>query len=226
MHMTRTIALAAASALALSLLACSQPEEPKPTEEPAAEVEAEAPAEAEAAEGQPEWANGSIDVGESIGVAAEGDWQVEVFRVGEGVSDSDSMFVDPDTNENVLPAGSPLIYLNFVYTNVGDEPIELSYGITGRPSVEGDIFKFGRDYSSSSNTEEFEGLGLTLMPLQLGAEPPFVVQPGEAFAVATNIGKVSGTAYSTIRFVPVVPGTDDELDHDNTQEVTVEFELA
>src|SRR5690606_28913061 len=102
---------AAATVLALGLTSCA-PAEPEEQDAPTSQEETtdsepEEQDEEHAATGDtPERAEGSLDAGEKIGEISTDSWQVELYQVGTATTDRDSMFVDPETNENVLPSGS------------------------------------------------------------------------------------------------------------------------
>lgn len=188
---TTPMMFAAAAVLALGLTSCA-PAEPEEQDEPTSQEETtvsepEEQDEEQAATGDtPEWAEGSLDAGEKIGEISTDSWQVELYQVGTATTDRDSMFVDPETNENVLPSGSEVVYVNFVFTNVSDEEIPLSISL-GSPGLTSTSWPFLQGQPGFSSSAAYEELGLSDSGFQVGSEAPFVVAPGQSFSQATNI---------------------------------------
>ena len=191
----RTPALIAASAvLALGLTACSASEAeetaPQPVVEETAEAEetAEDTADVEAG-AMPEWGEGSLDVGEKIGAIDTDSWHVDVYQVGTGVTDKNSLMVDAETN--LLPAGSEVVYVNFVFTNTTDEEIPLSISL-GSPQIASTSWAYLGGQPSFTSSAGYEALGLSDDGKQVGFDAPFLVAPGQSFAQATNFAYVPG----------------------------------
>ncbi|HIY67470.1 MAG TPA: hypothetical protein H9830_14495, partial [Candidatus Agrococcus pullicola] len=78
----------------------------------------------------PEWAANPVDLGEHLGTTHTDSWQIDIFQVGTTVAVSDSIWEDEDTGENLLPKGSDIVVVNYVYTNISDETqyVQLSVG--------------------------------------------------------------------------------------------------
>lgn len=214
------MAFAAAAVLALGLTGCSAAAEPDEKEAPIASEESAAPEE-ETAESaptgdSPEWAAGSLDAGEKIGEITTDSWQVELYQVGTATTDKDSMFVDPDTNDNLLPSGSEVVYVNFVFTNTSDADIPLSISL-GSPGIASTSWQFMGGQPSFSSSDAYETLDLSDTGRQVGGEAPFVVAPGQSFAQATNILYVPGD--ETEADVTLIQADDEgELLHDTKEE--------
>lgn len=214
-----SMAFAAAAVLALGLTGCAAAAEPDEKEAPTSTEEVAAPeeeTESAATGDSPEWAAGSIDAGEKIGEITTDSWQVELYQVGTATTDKDSMFVDPDTNENLLPSGSEVVYVNFVYTNISDADVPLSISL-GSPSVASTSWQFMGGQPSFSSSDAYETLALSDTGLQVGGEAPFVVAPGQSFGQATNILYVPGD--ETEAEVTLIHADEEgELLHDTKEE--------
>lgn len=217
--------ITAALGATLLLTGCSQPQAPAPdvkTESAEKEPEKkEAPAAGTGA--MPEWAAGSVDVGEKIASTSTDSWQVDIYQVGTGVTESDSMFIDPDTNENILPAGSEVVFLNFVYTNISDDTINVGNGF-GMPDVRVVDWPYMGGMPGESKSEAFEALGLANNIVKVGAIEDFdniqlPVAPGQSVPVATSLKYTPGSeAFVYASMVPV--DADGDLDHDRREEVS------
>lgn len=225
---------AVVTALSLTLLGCSAAETPeKPENTTATEQQTEAPeteapetpaAEEPAAAGDmPEWAEGSLDVGEKVGEISLDSWKVELFQVGTATTDKDSMFVDKESGENLLPKGSEVVYVNFVFTNTSDAPINLGASI-GSPQLQSSTWKYLGGQPSFSDRDAYEALKISDDAKQTGFDKPYVVAPGQSFAQATNIAYVPGDKVTAeVRLTPI----DDEGDllHDDKQEGETEITI-
>lgn len=136
-----TVSVIAASALALSLAACGSDdsselddtpgtvvEETEETEEPepTAEETEEPTEEVSAIEGtgeigdSPEEAANPVDVGELIATTWTDHWRIDFFQVGMSTATEDSTFTDDD-DQPLMTAGSDLVVMNVVYTNLSGE---------------------------------------------------------------------------------------------------------
>lgn len=213
--------LAAAAVLAIGLTGCAAAAAPEETEKPAASPEeTEAPATEEPAQtgDTPAWAEGALDAGEKIGEITTDSWKADLYQVGTATTDDDSMFVDKESGENLLPAGSEVVYVNFVFTNVSDEEVPLSISL-GSPSMRATSWQYLGGQPSFSSTEAYEGLGLSNDGFVTGSEAPFIVAPGQSFSQATNIAYVPGEEVEAeVTLIPVDEAG--ELLHDAKQEGT------
>ena len=215
-------ALALASLIALT--GCSAAEEPKAPVAKEAPAE-ETPAQEEVSTGDtPVWFKGSLDAGELIGEGSTDSWNVKVFQVGTGATDKDSMFVDPETNTNILPAGSEVVYLNFVYTNTSSEAIPL--GSITDPRVTSSTWKFATGQPGAVGASLYEAFGLSSDGYDAGKreqyDAPFVVEPGQSIAIATSIKYEPGVAATAKPgFIPKDAAGD--LVHDKKEEAEITF---
>lgn len=217
-------ALVIASLVALT--GCSAAEEPKAPVTPEAPSE-EAPVKKEVSTGDtPVWFQGSLDAGELIGEGSTDSWNVKVFQVGTGNTDKDSMFVDPETNENILPAGSEVVYLNFVYTNIGSEAVPL--GSIPDPHVRSANWKFGQGQPGAVGASLYEALGLSADGYDATKreqyDAPYVVEPGQSIAIAASIKYEPGVAATAKPgFIPKDDAGD--LVHDKKEEAEITFTI-
>lgn len=215
--------IAAGAILALGLTGCTAPAEEQPEKKPASTEQAapeETPTEeAPAATGDtPEWAEGSLDVGDSLGEITTDSWKVQVFQVGTAKTTKDSMFVDKESGKNLLPTGAEVVYVNFVFTNTSGADIQLGSSL-GSPSVTSSTWKYMGGQPSFSDTATYESMKLSADGKQTGFEKPFVVAAGQSFAQATNIAYVAGDKVEAeVRVTPVDDAGD--LVHDKREEAT------
>lgn len=195
------------------------------TTEPEVETTTEAtePAETEAPAvpstgDTPEWADGPLDVGELIGSGSGDSWSIEVYQVGTGVTDRDSMFVNPDTNENVLPAGSEIVFVNIVVTNTTGEAIPLGYSLAS-PDLRHENWPYIQGQPGASTSGPYDELGLSDTGYIVGSDVPFIVGPGQSFAQATSIGYEPGNANLRISLTPV--DEEGDLNHDLNERIEI-----
>lgn len=221
------ITVGLASMIALS--GCTAPEEPAPQEK-AQKVQERPEAAPEAPTGSgvmPEWADGAVDVGASIGSTSTESWAVEAFQIDQtGTTAKDSMFIDPDSSENVLPAGSTVVYVNFVYTNISDEAIMVPLSF-GTPDLRSEFWQYGMGQPGDSRLEEYEARGISDRLVKLDASGDvywFAVEPGQSIARAVNIKHEPGSALARLTFTPAL-NAEGDLDHDRREaaELTVQI---
>lgn len=227
----KTLSLIAVGAmLTLGLAGCSAAEESEqedkaPVSEESTPQEApEAENETETATGDsPEWAEGALDVGESLGEFSTDSWSVEVFQVGTAKTTKDSMFVDKESGENLLPSGAEVVYVNFVVTNTSDADIQLGHSLSSA-SLEAADWQYMGGQPSFSDSATYESFKLSNDGLQTGADAPFIVGPGQSFAQATNIKYVAGQkVVAEVRITPVDDAGD--LLHDDKEQAEAELTI-
>lgn len=210
-HTMRTVSIAAAMIGAFSLAGCSTPppadSAPKATQAPTTAPKETAAAKTAPTEAgnRPAWAVNPLDVGTLVGEGGAGDWQVQVYEVGDAVTATDGIWAMPETNEPVMPAGTEMTLYNFVITNTGDTVQRLSG--TEATMIQHDGVE---DYAAvlrSSEDELFTQLGLSRNAYDLAAldslpvygdEKAYEVAPGESFAVAESTWAVPGTLQTSV----------------------------
>ncbi|MBC9927219.1 hypothetical protein [Leucobacter sp. cx-169] len=220
-------AIALAGALAFTGCSASTPEPTSPP--PAAEQKEAPPAETATPAGAgnvPEWANGAVGLGDLIGGQKTASWNIEAFQVGTGVTAKDSMFVDAETNENLLPAGSKVVFVNFEYTNISDAPIGVGFGF-GSPDVRSANWNFGIGQPGESSAAGFEAQGVSNELVKVGAagdKQSFEVGPGETVSRAISIGYEPGVSAHARGFILTPVSADGVMDHDNSEQA--EFDIT
>ena len=222
----------------LGLAGCAAPAEPtaEPTTpkqtsqapEPApSETETESPEpSAEAANGPaPEWFTGATDVGELIGETQTDSWDVRVYQVGTGTADTDSREVDPDTKESLLPAGTEVVFLNFVYTNRSDNTLNLN--TIPDPALRLPDWKFLGGQPGVVNPELYRAQGIekggydvNKVAKHASGTLIYAVAPGESIAEATSIAYEPGTE-PTAKLTFSAKDDADQLIDAELQEATV-----
>lgn len=222
--------LVTALGAALLLTGCAQTPAPEP--EPTQKSQ---PSEAEPAPEQtqdagtgamPDWAAGAVDVGEKIGSTSTENWQVDIYQVGTAKTERDSMFVDSETNTNLLPAGSEVVFLNFVYTNTSGETINVGNGF-GMPDVRTSDWAYMTGMPGESSSEAFEALGLANNIVKPGAITDYnnvqlPVASGQSVPVATSLKYTPGSS-ATVHATMVPVDGSGHLDHDRTEKVADDF---
>jgi hypothetical protein len=224
------IAVAVAAALATALVGCSAAEAPapKPTTQQQDKTPSKAPEtpkeDAPAATGDaPEWAEGAVDKGDKLGEITTDGWKVQIYQVGTSKTEKDSMFVDKETGKNLLPAGSDVVFLNFVYTNTSSAAVNLGASL-GSPTLRSTSWKYMSGQPGESSGKAYEALGLSDDGHKTGVQQPYVVGPGQTFSQADSIAYVPGDKVeASVRITPV----DDagSLVHDKKQEGKTELTI-
>lgn len=190
------------------------------------EVVEEAPEEPAGDGSMPEWADGAVDIGDKIGSTSTESWNVDVYQVGTATTTSDSMFVDSDSGDNLLPEGSEVVFLNFVVTNTTDETFNVGAGFAS-PDVRYLDWQYMGGMPAESSAEAYEGLGLANSLVKVGAIEDFdnvqlPIAPGQSIAVATNFLYTPGAeARVNLTLTPV--DAEGDLDHDRAEKVDEDF---
>ena len=175
----------------------------------------------------PDWAAGSVGVGELIGSAKTASWKINAFQVGTGVTSDDSMFVDPDTDENVLPAGSDVVFVNFEYTNISDMAIDVGLSFA-TPDLRSVNWKWATGQPGEYKSDAFVAQGVTAELVKLEATKDtqvFSVEPGQTIARAVSIAYGPGVAAQarSLRLTPV--DAEGKLLHDLAEETDVQVTI-
>lgn len=195
----------------------TEPEETPEVEEPAVEGDLAF------------WAAGSTDIGEEVGSATTDSWKITVYQVATGEMSKDSMFVDPDTNKNLLPKGSEIVFYNFVFQNISDENINLGSSL-GSASIRTASWRYMTGMPGESSSAVYDELGLSstgndpskLSEVRVGDTFIFPVAPGEKFTSSTSIEYEPGVeAEADISLIPV--DSEGKLIHDEKEAVKIDF---
>lgn len=195
----RSVSVTAALLGALAIAGCSSAPaaDPAPTtsetpSSPAPEVTATKTPAAESGN-RASWAANPLDLGTLVGEGSEGSWQVQVFRVGNGTTTTDGIWVLPESGDPVMPAGSTMTVYNVVVMNTGDTVQRLS-------GTEGIMVEHAgvEDYAAVLGSNEdalFTEQGLSRLAYDLdaldtlpvyGEEKAYELAPGEAFGAAIS----------------------------------------
>ncbi len=164
----------------------------------------------------PVWANPVSRTGELIGTGEFDQFTVDVYQVGILSMAKDSMFVDPDTKESILPAGADVVFLNYVFTNTSGQTIPLSNLLVSHMASYVDWPYMGSTPGESSPAA-YESLGLIERGYALGTNPPYEWAQGESYNVASSYKyEASNDLEIRLTLTPALP--DGGLDHDNRTE--------
>jgi len=167
------------------------------------------------------WALPVTNTGDKLGSFKGDSFSVDIYQTATDVASKDGMFVDPDTKENLLKKGAPIVYLNYVVTNTSSADIPLSHSLI-TPSAKYTDWKYMGGMPSDSSSDGFEKHGLTSSGIKLKEKDPFVLKPGESFNVAENFAYAAGKE-AKIEATMNPQGADGKLDHakKETAETTV-----
>ncbi|WP_265521656.1 hypothetical protein [Oerskovia flava] len=191
------------------------------TEEPAEEETEDAEEVDSSASGDvPEWANPVTTPGEQISSLSGDDFQVDVYQVGTTEATKTGQFADPETNEPLIDEGDEIVFVNYVITNTGDEPIQLGSSLVNI-SARYDDWPYMQGMDSIVDSELFEAQEVNDGGLAAGSyvDPSvYVFEPGQTFSYGQNFAYQSG---SPITFSAVLVPVDSagDLRHDVRQEV-------
>jgi hypothetical protein len=157
-------------------------------------------------------------VGKKIGSFKTASWSVDVYQVGTAKTESDSMFVDPKTNKNILPKGSEVVFVNFVVTNTSSAAIPLSISLAD-PQLTAADWRYITSQPGAAHSSEYDAMKVSDDGYTVGSSAPFVVEPGQMFAQATSIKYVPGQkAEAAVGLIPV--DSAGKLLHDKKEEGT------
>lgn len=243
MRLTRSLTLAAALSLVVAGLgACSGAEPTAPPKEdpaivepegktpPVAEDPVEEPAEEPVAVGDgtaASWAHPVTAEGELLTTVSGTGFTVDVYQVGVTQATRTGLFVNPETNEPIIPAGSDIVFVNYVVTNTGSEPLSLGSTLI---QVEGtyDDWPYIQGMDTVTDFALFEQMGVNTSAARPDAyADPYVLvfEPGTSYSVGANFAHQPASPITfTATFVPV--DSNGDLLHDQRQEVSGQATIA
>ena len=240
MHLARSLATAATVCLAVAgLTACSgdddaTPDDAAPTVEPS--EEAPEPVEEEPEDEEPAaptdgsaapWANPVTTPGDLLTTLSGDGFTVDVYQVGVTQATRTGSFVNPDTNEPIIPVGSDIVFVNYVVTNTGSAPLSLGSSLI---QVKGtyDDWPWAQGMDSVTDFDLFEQMGVNVNAARPDAYvDPYVLafEPGASYSVGANFAHQPGSPIVfTATLVPVDANGD--LLHDARQEVSAPATIA
>lgn len=247
MRPARSLAAAAALCLAVvGLSACSADDDTAPDDAiPAAEPSEKAPepvvekepedeepaAEADAADATDgsaaPWANPVTTGGDLLATLSGDGFTVDVYQVGVTQATRTGSFVTPDTNEPIIPVGSDIVFVNYVVTNTGSEPLSLGSSLIQVKGTYED-WPYLQGMDSVTDNALFEQMGVNTSAARPDSYvDPYVLafEPGDSYSIGTNFAHQPGSPIVfTATFVPVDANGD--LLHDARQEVTAQATIA
>ena len=226
MNLRRHALSAAVLALALSLTGCGSSKGADPKDDTKASTAtsdspsaspSESPSDAPAgAYKAAAWAAPISSKGEKLGTIKGKGFSVDVFQVAKGKAEEDSMFVDRDTKKNLMPKGTPTVFVNFVVTNTGSEPIPLASLLV---DIDGkyEDWKYMGGMPGEAHSDVFEGLGLTNRGIKVGEDKPYTLAPGESYNKAESYF-YQGPKKLLLEVGLTPAKADGDLDHDKKVE--------
>lgn len=177
----------------------------------------------------PEWAANPVDVGELVATGYTENWQVDVFQVGTATTVSDSSWEDSETGENLLPAGSEIVVLNFVYTNTSGETQYTAINM-GNPSFTTDSWKYYGGIPGENRAEHYEQFGMSIDFIATGAIEDFdhiamEVAPGESVGESVTVQYITDEELVASVRIPATTA-DGETDFATVEEFTQELRFT
>ena len=142
----------------------------------------------------PEWAVPTTTPGEQIATIDAETFTVDVYQVGTATASKTGQWVDPDSNEPLIAEGDEIVYVNYVFTNTGSEPIPLTYSLVSMTPTYAD-WQYLQGMDSIVDSEQFEEMDVTsfaIAPMS-GEEPPFEWAPGQTFSFGQNFAYQAGS---------------------------------
>lgn len=161
------------------------------------------------------WALPITDAGDKLGTMKGEGFSVDIYQVATDVASKDSMFIDKETNENLLKKGAPVVYLNYVVTNTSSAEVPLSHSLV-TPKAKYTDWKYMGGMPSDSSSDGFKKHGLSSSGVKLKEKDPFVLKPGESFNIAENFAYTSGKE-TEITATMTPQDTSGNLDHDKKE---------
>lgn len=167
------------------------------------------------------WATPLLTPGENLGTVSGDGIDVTVFQAGTAPATKTGFFADPDTNEPIIAVGDELVFVTYLVTNTGSEPIPLGSSLAGIDARYDDWpYLGGMDGVTDFDLTESMGVNKDAVEVSAIADPPiYVLGPGESYSVSENFLYQAGS--ELILDVTVTPVDDaGDLVHDDK----VEFE--
>ncbi|ACZ20123.1 hypothetical protein Sked_01510 [Sanguibacter keddieii DSM 10542] len=228
---TETTATATTDAAEETTEATDEPsEEPTETEdatdEPTDDASEDSDDSASGSGDSPAWAVPTTTPGDQIATIDGDTFTVDVYQVGTAPASKTGQWVDPDSNEPLIAEGDEIVYVNYVFTNTGSEPIPLTYSlVTVTPTYADWEYLQGMD--SIVDSEQFTEMDVTSFAIDpmSGEEAPFEWAPGQTFSYGQNFKYQAG---SPITFEARLSPADDagEPLSDERTEVSVDATIS
>jgi len=160
------------------------------------------------------WAEPISTKGDKLGSIKVGDLTVDVYQVAKDKAQEDSMFVNPDTKKNIMPKGSPTVFVNYVVTNNGAKAVPLSNLLVDITATYPD-WKYLQGMPGEAHSDVFEKHGLSDDGYKLGTDAPYVLQPGQSFNRAQSyLYQGPKKLQLELKSVPAKPNGDLDSDHE------------
>lgn len=171
------------------------------------------------------WAKELTTPGTKIGTVKSDAFQVDVYEVDTTEATKKSMLADAETNEPLIDVGDEIVWVNYVVTNIGDEPIDLGYSLL-RISAKYPDWPYLRGTVSVTELDQREELGVNSGAFKVGSgDAPFTFSPGESYGVGENF-VYQGAKELDLKMTAVPVDADGELLHDQTMEFESSIKLS
>ncbi|MEJ6489721.1 hypothetical protein PQI23_08300 [Leucobacter sp. USCH14] len=138
--------------------------------------------------------------------------RVDVHATAFGEAPEDEGIEHPDTGESLVPAGSPVVVLNAVITNITDETLPIGESAL-RLSIGNEGWPFMSLHEVESAVDWRDSLGAFYSSIDWNSDSDITtLEAGHSFSNARVVPYLE-TSYEVE--VTLTPETDDGLDHDN-----------
>lgn len=201
--------------------------EPEVPDEPEPEPEATEPddVEPQAPSGDytnPDWAHPVSEEGDLLNSVREGGFQIDVYQVALGEASDDSLWEDEETGEPLLRKGDPVVALNMIISNIGDEEVPLS-NLFASPRMNYDSSETFLGAMEDFNSEWLLDLGLNPDPFIEYPNPAvFPIEAGESISYGVIYEHRNEGATMSFSIRPA----DDDGDLDFDSEYNLDFETT
>ena len=202
--------------------------EDAPTDEATEETEeTEETADTGSADGAAPWANPVTTPGTLLTTAEGTNFTVDIYQVGTAKATKTGQFVDPETSKPLIAEGDEIVFVNYVVTNTGTEPVSLGASLVSIDAKYNDWpYMQGMDSIVDGALFEAQGVNDTATKPDSYVDP-FVLawEPGTSYSYGQNFKYQAG---SPITFTAKLTPVDDagDLLHDNAEEVTAETTIS
>lgn len=172
----------------------TEEESEEATDEPSEDATDEGDDSAAASGDSPAWAVPTTTPGDQIATIEAETFTVDVYQVGTAQASKTGQWVDPDSNEPLIAEGDEIVYVNYVFTNTGSEPIPLTYSLVSMTPTYAD-WQYLQGMDSIVDSEQFEEMDVTSFAIDpmSGEEAPFEWAPGQTFSFGQNFKYQAGS---------------------------------
>lgn len=173
----------------------------------------------------PAWATPILTPGEELGTVSGDGIDVTIFQAGTAPATKTGNFADPDTNEPLIAEGDELVFVTYLVTNTGSEPLPLGSSLVNVDARYSDWPYLG-GMDGITDFDLTESMGINRNAIAETNDPTvYVLAPGESYSVGENFLYQAGSVLEVD--VTVTPVDDQgDLVHDDRMEFEGEVTIA